>query len=279
MKRICLTLLLFGGLSIGMAAQEFHMPAASPSVSLNQQFSTSFIQIDYSRPGVKGRSIFGELIPYGKVWRTGANAATKITFGEPVIIDGKEVAAGSYALYTIPGKKQWEVILNTGIKNWGAAGYDAKDDVVRVAVPVKQLSKSQESMRISLEDLTNNSANLVITWADTKVELPIKADNNARIFAHLEKALEGDKPPYATAAKYYLTTNHELDKALSYAQKAINQSPKAFYLYWLEARIYEQLGQHTKALKSAKKAADMAKNNPAFAYEYQAHYEQLKAKQ
>src|SRR5699024_10361980 len=154
MKPLFLTLFLSFGLIFGMQAQEFHMPAPSPSVTVHQDFSTSSIKLEYSRPAVRGRTIFGVLMPYGEVWRTGANSATKITFGEEITLAEKKVEAGTYALYTIPGKKKWTVILNKGTDNWGAAGYDSKENVLKVSVPVEHLNELQESLRISIENIT-----------------------------------------------------------------------------------------------------------------------------
>lgn len=259
-------------------AQDFHMPQASPGIELNQDFSTSYIKLKYSRPAVNGRTIFGDLIPYGEVWRTGANQATLISFGEPISINGKEIDEGSYALYTIPGEQEWKIILNADTENWGAAGYDEEKNVLETSVPVNKLEVPQESLGITLEALTKDSAELKIAWADVSVTVPLKADNQELILAHLHKELEGDKPPYAAAANYYLEINYEMEDALGYIKKAIEESPKAYYLYWTQAQIYQKLGQHNEAVASAKKSADLAKEgDPAFHYEYQRKYEKMKA--
>jgi len=276
MKRLLWAAVVGGFLSFGAQAQEdFHMPKPSPTVHVDQEFSTSFIKLDYSRPGVKGRSVFGNLIPYGEVWRTGANSATTISFGEELLLDGHPIKAGTYALYTIPDKDQWTVILNKGVDNWGASGFDKKEDVLEFKVPVKHLTDPQESFRISLENLRKNSADLVITWADVQIAIPIEAHNNERILRHLAKQLKGDQPPYAAAASYYLSTDQKLDDALKYINKVIEKNPKTYYLYWTRAQIYQKLDKPDKALDAAKKAAELAKGT-AFEYEYQHHYETLK---
>lgn len=275
MKHFLIIILLMSGIFLGANAQEFHMPKPSPTVSVDQGFSTSFIKLKYSRPSVKDRVIFGQLIPYGKIWRTGANEATKITFGEDVSLSGHPIKAGTYELYTIPGKQEWKIILNSKSDNWGAAGYDKKENTLSFSVPVKHLNTPQESFLISIEDLINNSCNIVLSWADVSVSFPVKADNNERILSHLDQALKGEKPPYAQAAGYYLSTNQKLDNALKYASLAIKGNPKAYYLYWLQARIYQKLGKHQEAVDAAKKAAELAKDHPAFAYEYEHHYQDM----
>lgn len=278
MKHFFLGVLLMGGIAFCANAQEFHMPKPSPTVTVNQGFSTSFIKLKYSRPSMKGRVIFGELLPYGELWRAGANEATQITFGEDVSLAGHPIKAGSYALYTIPNKKKWKIILNKGVDNWGPMGFDKKENVLTFTVPVKHLKGKQETFRISIEDMTGNSCNMVLAWADVSVSIPVKADNNERIMSYLDKQLKGDKPPYAQAAGYYLSTNQKLEDALKYADLAIKQNSKAFYLYWLQAKIYQKLGQHEKAVEAAKLSAEKAKGT-AFAVEYEQHYQgMLKAK-
>lgn len=270
------SLLLSGVLSFSMQAQNFHMPAASPSVHINQEFSTSQIELKYSRPAVNDRSIFGDMIPYGEVWRTGANQVTKITFGEKVSFGGQMVEAGTYALYTIPGEKEWEVILNMGLDNWGADGYSAKEDVTRIKVPAHKTKEMQESFSLNLENVGKDSAELVLAWENTKISIPVKADNHQRIMGYLDKKMEGDNPPYFQAASYYLSTNEKLETAYIYVQKAIDENPKAYYMYWAQAQILEKLGKNKKAIASAKKAAQLAKDNsPTFAYEYQNKYEKM----
>lgn len=280
MKPAVLSLLLFIGVVALSKAQDFHMPEASPQITVEQNFSTSYIKLEYSRPAVKDRTIFGDLIPYGEVWRTGANAVTKITFGEDVEFAGHSVAEGTYALYTIPGEEEWKVILNKGVDNWGAGGFDEKENVLEVSVPAQQVERAQESFSMSLEDLTKNSGNLLIAWSDIAVEVPIKTDNDERIMAHLDKALKSEDPPYAQAASYYLATDRKLEEGLEYTQKAIKQNPEAYYLYWTEAQFYEKLDEHDKALQSAKKAVEIVKEgDPAFIHEYERNYQKLKGKQ
>lgn len=256
-------------------AQHFQMPAASPLSRTSQQFSTSTIEIEYSRPSVKGRTIFGDVVPYDKIWRTGANANTKITFGEDINFGGVDVPAGSYSLYTIPGKDSWTIILNKGTENWGLSGLDAKDDVARVEAKVQKQKSHTETFTIGLGDFAGNTAMLNLCWADVKVAVKITADNRERILAYLDQELKGEKPPFTQAANYYLEQNYKLDQALIFTEKAINTNPDAFWLHWLKAKIYAKMGNKAEALKSAELAANKAKSTD-YAQEYQNNYEKMK---
>lgn len=155
-------------------AQDYSVPAVSPRQKVEQQFSMSKISIDYGRPGVKGRKIFGELVPYGQVWRAGANSSTKITFGQAVSFGGKTVPPGTYGLFIVPTEKEWKIILNKDFQQWGAYTYDPKQDVVDVTVPVNPLTDKQEWFEITLNPTDENSGNLVIKWDMAQAEIPLK---------------------------------------------------------------------------------------------------------
>lgn len=275
MKRFLFSGLLIAGMSLSAGAQDFQMPKPSPITSVSQEFSTSTIKLDYSRPSMKGRTIFGHLVPFGQLWRTGANSATQITFGEDVIINDKVIKKGEYSLYTIPEKDEWTIILNTEVGNWGASGFDEKDDVLKFKVPANHSKDTQETFTISVENITTTTCDIVFSWADTEVSFGVKADNNKRILAHLEKELSGKKPPYSTAAGYYLMTNQKLDDAAKYYELAIKEKPKAFYLNWGLAQVYEKLGKHDEALKAAEKSAELSKGS-AYESEYEQHYKDMK---
>lgn len=274
MKQFIL-LAALGSLAFATKAQDFKMPQPSPTTTVKQDFSTSSIEIVYSRPSVKGRAIFGELVPFGKVWRTGANEATKITFGEDVRMLDKVIKKGTYALYTIPDPNEWTIILNTGLSNWGTMGFDDKDDIAKFTVPVRRISEPVETFTISIDNILKNRCELRLTWDRTRVAIPIMADNDRRIMDYLKKELAGSKPPYQQAANYYLETNRNLEEAAQYADKAIAANPKAFYLHWLKARILQKTGNKSEAITEAKKAAEGAVGTP-FADEYQNHYDELK---
>ena len=276
MKQILVTLAL-GLLSHSMlSAQDFSMPKPSPEAKVEQQFSTSFIKYQYSRPSMKGRKVFGGLVAMNDPWRTGANGATKVTFGEDVQIEGVNLAAGTYSFYTIPGERSWEIIFNKGLENWGLSGYDEKEDALRVRVVPIALDMPVETFTIELKDITNTSAVLALMWEKTYVPIRITADNKDRILEHLKAGLAGDKPPYYQAASYYLEQGYQLNDALIYVNKAIDENKEAFWLQWLKAKIYAKMGNNAKAIEAASVAAKMAKGSE-YEAEYQRNLDQLKA--
>lgn len=275
MKKMIFASLFLSGMATVSFAQEFQMPAPSPTTTIHQDFSTSFIELSYSRPSMNGRKIFGGLLTYGNIWRTGANASTTVKFGEEVSVNGHPVKAGAYSLYTIPGEKEWTVILNSNTGNWGASGFEKKDDVAEFKVPVQRIKPETETFTIAIENMTSQSCDLTLSWENSKIVIPVTADNDATIMAYLDKELKGKKPPYHAAANYYLAHDKDLNLALEYASKAIAENPKAFYIHWTKAKILNKMGKKSEALKEAKIAADATIGTP-YAIEYQNNYESLK---
>ena len=198
MKKLLLTTFLAFSVA---AYSQFTLPAASPRQKVEQQFSMSKITVDYGRPGVKGRKIFGDLVPFGKVWRLGANSSTKITFEQSVNFGGKSVSAGTYGLFVIPTEKEWKVILNKDSQQWGAYTFDEKLNVVDVTVPVQKLAEKQEWFEIELNPVDDNAVNLVMKWDFTKVELPLKIGKPETVSKIVEK-LKEIKQIERDAAKY-----------------------------------------------------------------------------
>lgn len=187
MKKLLITACLsFGILAY---AQDYSLPAVSPRQKVEQQLSISNISIDYGRPGVKGRKVFGELVPFGKVWRAGANASTKISFGQDFIFGGKEIGAGEYSLFINPQSSEWTVILNKDTNGWGAYNYDEKQNVLEVTVPVLQTKEKQEWFTIYFDDLSEENINMVIAWDYSKVMVPIKVSHPE----HITKIIENLK--------------------------------------------------------------------------------------
>lgn len=266
MKRLSF-ILLSALLTSGVYAQDLKLPALSPTSKLTQEFSTSNIEISYSRPSMRGRKIFGELVAFGNVWRTGANSATKVKFGEDVTVGGQTVKAGEYALYTIPGATEWEIILNKGVGNWGNAGYDKADDVARFKIAPKALDKNVQTFTINIGNITYSSCNIELMWEKTKIIIPVKANNEERLSASIDKAINNPNIPYFQAANYYFETDQNLDKAIVYVDKALEANPKAFWMWSLKARIAQKMGKKDDAINAANKAMEVAKGS-AFEAEY-----------
>lgn len=261
MKHITLALALLTSLVSTSFAQGLKLPALSPTAKITQAFSTSEMSIEYSRPSMRGRKIFGGLVAYGEVWRTGANAATKVTFGEDVTVGGKEVKAGSYALYTIPGATEWEIILNKGIGNWGTGGYTTDDDVARFKIKPTKFNNAAETFTITIDDITFNSCDITLKWENTKVVIPVKAENANRIAKDITKAVEEPSIPYYQAASYYNETDQHLDKALEYVTKALESRQDAFWMWHLKAKIAKKLGKKDIARAAANKAIEVSKGS------------------
>lgn len=216
---------------------------------------------------MRGRTIMGDVVAYNSVWRTGANAATKIKFGEDVMVGGQEVKAGEYALYTIPGRDQWEVILNKGTGNWGQMGYERKDDIVRFMSKVQPLSNNVQTFTINISNITMNSCNIDLMWEKTKIVIPVKANNEERLNAAIDKAINKPSIPYFQAANYYYESKQDLNKAMEYVNKALAQNPNAFYIYALKARIAQKQGNKEEAIAAATQSMELAKGT-AFEAEY-----------
>ncbi|HRO42278.1 MAG TPA: DUF2911 domain-containing protein [Flavipsychrobacter sp.] len=263
MKKISLALLFAASVFSTSNAQDLKLPALSPSSKITQEFSTSSIEISYSRPSLRGRKVFGDLVAFNEVWRTGANSATKVKFGEDVLVAGKEVKAGEYSIYTIPGRDQWEVIFNTGLTNWGTMGYDRKDDVARFMVKSELLATPVQTFTINVGNITFNSCNIEVMWEKTKISIPVKANNQERLNASIDKAINKPNIPYFQAANYYYETNQDMNRAMEYVNKALAQNPNAFWMYHLKAKIAQKQGDKEEAIAAARQSIELAKGSAA----------------
>lgn len=238
-------------------------PAASPACAIKQRVGLTDITVDYSRPSMKGRAIFGDLVPYGQVWRTGANAATKITFSTPVKLNGQDVPAGSYALFTIPGEQQWTVILSKNANQFGAFSYNAKDDLVRFTTTPITLKESIETFTIEFNQLRDESAVLNLAWDQTVVPIRIEIGLVDKLVPQIEAAMaSSDKKSagfYFQAATFYY--NHDLDpnQALAWINTGLESKPGiAFEILHLKAQILAKQGDKDGALAAARQSLDLA---------------------
>lgn len=251
----------------GLNAQtpRINFPAASPAASLTQRVGLTDVQINYNRPGAKGRKVFGGLVAYDHVWRTGANTATKVSFSTPVKLNGTEIPAGTYELFTIPGVNEWTVIIHKNMSQWGAYSYDAKNDVARIRAKPRTLADPVETLIIGLNDIRDESATLYIAWEKTLVPVALTVDVKSTLVPQIEAIMAGggDNLPYAQAAMYYLENNLDLKKAAAWMDAAIKSQPDAFYLVYRQALILEALGDKAGALAAAQKSRDAALQAPS----------------
>lgn len=244
---------------INSTSAQVNLPAASPTQTIKQDFGMGSIGLTYSRPGAKGRNVFLDLAPYGKIWRTGANAATKLTFTDPVEIGGKKIDSGTYVLYTIPNEESWEVIINKGLKNWGIDGYKETEDVVRFKVPAIKLKTKVETFTMQFANVKGDSCELLLTWDKKEIAITITADINDKVKAQIEAAMLTDKKPYWQAAQFYFEYEKNLSKALENISKATEENPKAYYMFLYKARIQKEMGNKVGALESSKASLFLAK--------------------
>lgn len=223
MKTIFKTLLI-GGLMASIAnqtnAQGLKMPQPSTTQTIVQDFGLGKISVNYSRPNVKGRKIFGGLAPYDMVWRTGANAATIIKFTDDITIEGQNLPAGEYGLFTIPGKTEWTVIFNKGAKQWGSYEYKQNDDVLRIKVKPTTTKEKTETFTINFTNVVDTTATLYLGWENTAINLKLATSIDAKVMASIAEAMKGDKKPYFSAAMYYYNTGRDLKQALTWMEEA-----------------------------------------------------------
>ncbi len=255
MKKVLIIALI--ACSLGSFAQGLKVPAPSPLQTIKQEFALSSIEVAYSRPAAKGRKIFGDLVPFGKMWRTGANTQTIITFGEDVKVGGAAVKAGKYALITIPNKDAWEVILCK--PETSANSYKADAEVARFSAKTTAMPMVIENFMIAFGAQTANSVNMSIIWENTEVEFPIVADVETKIMSDIDNAMNKDNRPYFAAASYYFDNGKDLGKSLEWVNKAIEASPKAFWMMHLKAKVLAKQGDKANAVATAKKSIELAK--------------------
>ena len=262
------------------ALAQINKPGLSPRVEVTQKIGLATVKLDYGRPSMKGREIFGSLIPYGKVWRTGANSSTKISFDRDVVIKNKTIPKGEYALYSIPDEKEWTIIIHGNNKLWGAGNYKEENDFARFQFPIQKLTESQKTLSIDFENLNANGGDLTIAWENTKVVVPIFIDTDELIFKEIEEKLinatgEISAATYFDAAQFYYEKEKELNKAVEWFDKAINLRPNAFWYVYYRAEIAYKLNDKKTAKTMAEKSLQMAKASPAGDFGYIAKNELL----
>ena len=244
---------------VGLSMAQITTPKLSPHCVLTHEIGFNEITIDYSRPSVRDRIIFGDLVPYGKLWRTGANASTKIKFKDDVTLEGHEVPAGEYTLYTIPGKDEWTIIIHTATSYWGVGkDYKETDDLVRFNVKPIILNHKIETMAIEVSDITANACNLEIRWDHTLIKINLKMDTDKKVLAEIDDKMKGvSQATYYQAAVYYLENDKDLNKALEWIDKALINNEQ-FWILRHKAMILAKLGRYKEAVVLAERSMQLA---------------------
>jgi hypothetical protein len=266
MKKVFSLIVLVSSFYLNSVAQQLRTPAPSPPQYVKQDFGLSAIELSYSRPGVKGRNIFGDLVPFGKLWRTGANQATTIQFGDDVTIEGTKVPAGKYGLLTIPGETEWTIILSKQLDVTSPAAYKPDQDLARIREKPIDLPFSIENFTIMFNNVSSNSCDLQLIWDKTIVTVSVKTDIDSKVMAQIDNAMNKDNRPDYSAALYYMDNGKDLNKALEWLDKATEQDPAAFFVYYQKARCEAKLGKKKDAIATAQKSIQLAKdaNNPDY---------------
>lgn len=253
MKRIIITAAFFIA-TLAIEAQ-VKTPQASPKAEIEQVVGLTQVELDYSRPTAKGRGVFGELVPYGKVWRTGANANTTVSFSDDVVIDGKTLKKGKYALYTLPKADSWDVIFYTETNNWGTPQkWDDSKVALRTTVKPETLGRKVETFTITVNNIDNDFGTLEISWEKTLIAVKFGVPTQKAAMKSIEDTLAGPKADdYFSAAQYYYQSGGDMNKALDWVNKAIGGKTEApFWYLRLKSLIQAKLGDKKGAIETAK---------------------------
>jgi hypothetical protein len=264
---ICLTAVFLALPSFG-ADEKVEFPSASARAVLKQRVGLTDIEVDYSRPNKNGRAIFGGLVPFDKPWRTGANQPTKIKTSAPVKFGDKEVPAGEYALYTIPGANEWKLILSKNLKAQAMTDHKPEEEVARVtAKPMMALPMPAETFTIGFEDLRADSAIFYLEWDKTRVPVKITTNDVEKVMKGIDAKIKGGQPDetgffYYNAASFYLDQNKDLPQALKWVDQAIEKNPKAYFMQQKKAQILAKMGNKKEAIAAAEKSIELLKASP-----------------
>lgn len=258
MKRLILPLILF---AFSFLQAQVQSPQPSPSATLIQTVGLTEFTVEYSRPSMRGREIFGELVPFGKLWRTGANKNSIIKFDDTIIFGGQEVKAGEYSIFTIPNQDEWEVLLYANTENWGTpAEWNEANIVASTNIKTSELADQVESFTIEFNHFTKNNAHLILKWENTAVNILVEVPTDEKVMASIEMAMEGTKmADYYNAAVYYLQTDRDIKKAKMWIDTAMDmREDKPFWMLRQQSLIYAKSGDTDGAIKMAKQSLEAA---------------------
>lgn len=263
MKR---TIVLLTALTMGLSSfAQIKTPQPSQTAAVYQDLGLGKLSVAYSRPNAKGRVIFGDVVPFDKMWRTGANASTKFYTSEEIKMEGNTIPAGKYALYTIPGKLSWTIILHKDTTFWGDGGSDYKqeNDLVRFTVKPVTTATKAETFTISFDNLTTSSATMNLAWENTIVPVKIEADIDAKVMNSIKSAVNPSPSAgtYYQAANYYYENGKDLNEAMVWVNKAIEMRPTAYWMSHLKAKIQLKIKEYDAAVASANASIEGAKKD------------------
>jgi len=239
-------------------AQTLNTPAPSSTQTIKQNFGLGSIELSYSRPNLKGRTAIGDLVPFGKVWRTGANSATTLNFSDDVVIGGKTIAAGKYGLVTIPGKESWIIIITKQLDVTSPSAYKEENDVVRVNATPAATKEKTETFAMQFGNIKSSSCDLMLTWENTSVALPISADVDTKVMKQIENIMTKDNLPYFNAAMYYMDNGKDLNQALAWFNKAVESNPSAYWVQYQRANCLVKLGKKAEAIAASTKSLELS---------------------
>ncbi len=249
---------LAAGLSLSSQAQTLKTPAPSSTQTIKQNFGLGDITLEYSRPNVKNRTIFGDLVPYGAIWRTGANASTKLTFTDDVKIAGNALPAGTYALYSMPNKDEWDFMIYKDLTLGGnVANYKTENELFRFKAKPSMLANKVETFTMHFADVTSTSTNIELQWDKLSIAIPVTVEIDGKIMKNIESAM-GDNKPYFAAATYYFENKKDMAKALEWSTKAFDSNPKAYWIAHLKAKVQAEMKNYKGAIETAEKSKMIA---------------------
>jgi len=252
--------------SLFAADEKVEFPAASAHAVVKQRVGLTDVEVDYSRPNKNDRTIFGGLVPFDRPWRTGANQPTKIKTSAPVKLGDKEIPAGEYVLYSIPGANEWTIVFSKNLKAQSLADHKPEDQVARVTAKPMTLAAPAETFTIGFEDLRANSATLYLEWDKTRVPVKLTTNDIEKVSNGIAAAVKSGKPQeagfYYSAASFYLDQNKDLPQALKWVDQAIEKNPKAYFMHYKKAQILAKMGNKKEAIASAEKSIEILQAAP-----------------
>lgn len=254
---------------MSIALAQLKHPKASPAAAVIQEVGFTTIKVNYSRPAVRGRKVFGNLsdenkglVPFGRIWRVGANESTKITVDTDVSVLGNTLAEGTYALYAFPEENEWQIVFHTNTGHWGDGrkNYNPEEDAFRIKVKPNSAVNFQENFLIAFDNITHNSVDMIFSWENTSVSIPILVDTKAKMEEQIVKELQSgpSAQTYYEVARYYVEQEIKYPQALEYLNKALALGGDTYYFYRVKSLAQSALKNYELAIVSAQRSLELA---------------------